>query len=102
MNAQEKHEMLRGEYEAQKAALESIYTHPGGKLFLELLKTQLIAARAVELRTNLDSMDAAFVVARQKGFVQGLEQSLATIEQHLTALQSNLERLYEEIQNDAE
>lgn len=99
MDLEKETEKRRLELEARQMALTTLQEHPGWKIYIEALRGMLISHRAFEMRMPLNGIDAAFAVAEQKGFVRGLEQSIATIEQHLTAIGGDLTALYEEIQN---
>ena len=92
-------EKQREELEARKQQFVRLQENPDFKVFLGTLQTQLIAQRAIFTRMQIKGIDDAFGAARHQGFIAGLEQAIATIEQHLTALEGDLGFIYQEIQN---
>ena len=92
-------EKQREELEARKQQFLRLQENPDFKVFLGTLQTQLIAQRAMFTRTQIKGLDDAFGAARHQGLIAGLEQAIATIEQHLTALEGDLGYIYQEIQN---
>lgn len=92
-------EKQRDELEAKKQQFLRLQENPDFKMFLGVLQTQLIAQRAIFTRAQIKGLDDAFGAARYQGLISGLEQAIATIEQHLTALEGDLGFIYQEIQN---